>query len=208
MIINTSASQHLSLWQSLGQYSCQMGEWSLIQDIINIIFIICRYCNNRVVIFDKFGNHLRDIRGEWNVVHSIVLDEEEDMLCVADREGKKVECFNAGLKSPRFLGRSMNIIPNLGRVYAIAGREGRLVAVNGKEFLKSAQVRLYVDLFVHISDYFQGVTIDIDNNNQIVDTWGDTLDNPHDIALDRAGGAVYVAEIGPNRIRKFVKSGF
>ena len=143
------------------------------------------------------------------MVHSIVLDEEEDMLCVADREGKKVECFNAGLRSPKFLGRSMNIIPNLGRVYAIAGRgEGKLVAVNGKEFLKSAQVRFQTDLFVHTSDYFQGVTIDIDNNNQIVDTWGDTLDNPHDIALDRVGGAVYVAEIGPNRIRKFVKNWF
>ena len=61
------------------------------------------------------------------MVHSLVLDEEEDMLCVADREGKKVECLNAGLKFPKFLGRSMNIISNLGRVYAIAGREGRLV---------------------------------------------------------------------------------
>ena len=138
MMINTSANQHLWQWLRLGQYSCQMGEWSLLQGIFNFILIFFRYCNNRVVIFDKFGNHLRDIRGEWNVVHSLVLDEEEDMLCVADREGKKVECLNAGLKSPKFLGRSMNIISNLGRVYAIAGKEGRLVALNGQ---KSPQVR-------------------------------------------------------------------
>lgn len=50
---------------------------------------------------------------------------------------------------------------------------------------------------------FQGVTIDLGSDNAIIDTWGHELINPHDVALSHAGDAVYVAEIGPNRLRKF-----
>ena len=49
----------------------------------------------------------------------------------------------------------------------------------------------------------QGVTIDLTNENAIMDTWGRDLVNPHDVALSHAGDAVYVAEIGPNKLRKF-----
>ena len=49
----------------------------------------------------------------------------------------------------------------------------------------------------------QGVTIDLTNDNAIMDTWGHDLVNPHDVALSHAGDAVYVAEIGPNKLRKF-----
>jgi len=154
------------------------------------IFVADGYCNNRVAVFDKFGNHVRDIRGNWNVVHSIELYEKEDMLCIADREGQQVECLSAGIRSPKFLGQSLSSISNLGRVYAIAGRGDTLIAVNGQGFFKNPQ----------------GVSVDINNNNQIFDTWGDGLKNPHDVALDRLGDAVYVVEIGPNTIRKFEKS--
>ena len=49
----------------------------------------------------------------------------------------------------------------------------------------------------------QGVTIDLTNDNAIMDKWGHDLVNPHDVALSHAGDAVYVAEIGPNKLRKF-----
>ena len=49
----------------------------------------------------------------------------------------------------------------------------------------------------------QGVTVDLSNDNQVVDTWGEDLVNPHDVAVARAGDAVYVVEIGPNAVRKF-----
>ena len=68
------------------------------------------------------------------------------------------------------------------------------------------QVLMKFQLF-NYHKMLQGVSIDIDNDNQITDTWGDTLANPHDIALDRVDDAVYVVEIGPNRVRKFVKNG-
>ena len=51
--------------------------------------------------------------------------------------------------------------------------------------------------------HFQGATLDLANDNQLVDTWGDELINPHDVAISSAGDAVYVVEIGPNAVRKF-----
>ena len=45
--------------------------------------------------------------------------------------------------------------------------------------------------------------MDLSNDNQVVDTWGEDLVNPHDVAVARAGDAVYVVEIGPNAVRKF-----
>jgi len=153
------------------------------------IFIADGYCNNRVAVYDKDGKHMHDIRGNWIVVHSIVLHEKQDIICIANREGKKVECLGAGLKSPQFLGQTSSIISDLGRVYAIAGRGTALVAVNGQGSYYDPPIR--------------GATLDLENDNQLVDTWGEELVNPHDVAVSKAGDAVYVVEIGPNAVRKF-----
>lgn len=153
------------------------------------IFVADGYCNNRVAVYDATGKHMHDIQGNWNVVHSIVLFEQEDIVCIANREGKKVECLGAGLHSPQFLGQSSSVVSDLGRVFAIAGRGTALLAVNGKGSYYDPPTR--------------GVTLDLANDNQLVDTWGDELVNPHDVAVARAGDAVYVVEVGPNAIRKF-----
>jgi len=153
------------------------------------VFVADGYCNSRVAVFDKTGKHLHDIKGKWSVVHSIVLFEQEDLLCVANREGATVECLGAGLHSPQFLGLVASTISGLGRVYAIAGRGAALLAVNGKGSYYDPPTR--------------GVTLDLENDNQVVDTWGDELVSPHDVAVARAGDAVYVVEIGPNAVRKF-----
>merc|ERR1711892_835400 len=139
--------------------------------------------------YDANGKHIHDIQGNWNVVHSVVLFEQEDIVCIANREGKSIECLGAGLHSPQFLGQSSSTIKDLGRVYAITGRGAALLAVNGKGSYYDPPTR--------------GVTLDLESENQLVDTWGDELVNPHDVAVARAGDAVYVVEIGPNAVRKF-----
>jgi len=154
-----------------------------------LIFVADGYCNSRVAVFSPTGKHLHDIKGDWSVVHSLALFEPEDVLCVADREGKKIDCVGAGLRFPQFLGQISSTIPGIGRVYGLAGRGSALLAVTGKGSVYDPSVR--------------GVTVDLAHENTIVDTWGQDLINPHDVALSRAGDAVYVAEIGPNTIRKF-----
>jgi len=154
-----------------------------------LVFVADGYCNNRVAVFDSKGNHLQDLTGKWNVVHSVTLFEQEDVLCVADREGKRVECLGAGIKSPQLFGEKVTVIPNLGRVFALASRGTALLAVNGRGSYFDPPVR--------------GVTVDLASDNQVVDTWGDELINPHDVAISRNGDSVYVVEIGPNAVRKF-----
>jgi peptidylamidoglycolate lyase len=76
---------------------------------------------------------------------------------------------------------------NLGRVFGIAGRGSALLAVTG------AGPRTQPD----------GLTLDLVERGKVVDTWGKDLKNPHAVVVSREGDTVYVAEIGPNRIRKF-----
>lgn len=157
------------------------------------VFVADGYCNNRVVVFDKNGKNLnRTITGDWWVVHSLALFEDEDVLCIANREGEKIECVKAGLHSPQLTGQRLAVLDRaslgapLGRMFAITGRGTALLAVNGQGKISP-----------------RGITIDMTREPQLVDTWGKELVNPHDVALSRGGEAVYVAEIGPNKIRKF-----
>lgn len=48
----------------------------------------------------------------------------------------------------------------------------------------------------------RGFTID-PRSEQIIDHWG-TFTNPHSIAFSPNGSAMYVSEIGPNKLWKFL----
>jgi len=151
------------------------------------VYIADGYCNKRVVVFDTKGRYLTEIHGDWNVVHSLALFQEEDTLCIADREGGRVDCVGAGLNHPQFLGSKIVEADNLGRVFGIAGRGSALLAVTGPGPKTKAD----------------GLTLDLVEMGKVVDTWGKDLINPHAVAVSREGDTVYVAEIGPNRLRKF-----
>jgi len=157
-----------------------------------MIFVADGYCNSRVAVFSPDGQHQHDIKGDWNVVHSLVLYEPEDVLCIADREGMKIDCVGAGLRLPQFRGEISTRVRDIGRVFGLTGRGTALlaVAVEGPfSWGRKATAK--------------GVTIDLSNESSILNTWGTELTSPHDVAITRAGDAVYVAEIGPNQIRKF-----
>lgn len=51
----------------------------------------------------------------------------------------------------------------------------------------------------------QGLTIDW-KTSQVVDTWTSkrSFISPHDIAVARDGQTIFISEIGPNRLTKFV----
>merc|ERR1712080_633408 len=142
-----------------------------------VVFVADGYCNSRVLVFDQDGNNLnRTITGDWWVVHSLALYEDEDVLCIAIREGEKIECVKAGLHSPQLTGQRLAVLDRaslgqpLGRMFAITGRGTALLAVNG---LGSISPR--------------GLTIDMGSAPRVVDTWGKQLVNPHDVALSRGG---------------------
>jgi len=155
-------------------------------------FVADGYCNSRVMKFNKDGKLLKIIKGNWQVPHSLALFEDTDVLCVADREGGRIECIHAGLQLQRHANRDdtgkrvvvydQSII---GRPYAIASKGTALLVLRG-------------------SPGARGLTIDTaaePGDNPVIDEWGksDGIVSPHDLAISQNGDTVYVAEVPLDR---------
>ncbi|XP_074650083.1 putative peptidyl-alpha-hydroxyglycine alpha-amidating lyase pgal-1 [Tubulanus polymorphus] len=170
-------------------------------------FVSDGYCNSRILKFDKDGKVLtkwgkdpddddNPKDNEFLIPHSLALIEQSDILCVADRENGRIQCFNAGLEDHTKTGEFLYSItdPRFGKVFAIEYDEnsGVLYAVNGRT----------KDI-----DQVSGFTIDLDSQ-QVIDEWtpqrnGQGFQQPHDVTTD--GRSVFVGEIGPNMLWKFNK---
>lgn len=156
-------------------------------------FVADGYCNSRIIKYNAAGRILRVIPQppeflSLQVPHGLTLLEHLDILCIADRENMRVVCPKAGLKSSKGEGTPAATIqePDLGRVFDVAAYGDFVYAVNGPT---SAMLPV------------QGFTID-PLTESIVDHWGEFV-NPHSIAFCPNGSAMYVTEIGPNKITKF-----
>ncbi|XP_063597230.1 peptidyl-alpha-hydroxyglycine alpha-amidating lyase 2-like [Penaeus indicus] len=97
----------------------------------------------------------------------------------------------AGLRHVDDFGEAFMTLqePNQGRVFDIATVNGVVVGVAGSEDEGAAT----------------GFTADL-SNGKLLDAWGPLVGfhNPHAVAVSRDGSAIYVSEIGPNRIWKFL----
>lgn len=157
------------------------------------IFVADGYCNNRILKFNAAGRILRVIPQppeflSLQVPHGLTLLEHLDLICIADRENMRVVCPRAGLKSSLDEGTPAATIqePDLGRVFDVAAYGNYVYAINGP----TSQI-------IPV----RGFTID-PMTEQIIDHWGG-FENPHTIAICPNGSAMYVGEIGPNRLTKF-----
>ncbi|XP_014676048.1 PREDICTED: peptidyl-alpha-hydroxyglycine alpha-amidating lyase 2-like, partial [Priapulus caudatus] len=156
-----------------------------------VFFVADGYCNSRLMKFAPDGMLMEILdQGEFDTPHSLALIEEEDLICVADREHHSIRCFSAGLYNPKDVGVEKQTIndPRLGRVYAIDYANGNLYAVNGPE----------ADSPAH------GFTIDV-STGEIKETWqpAEGFGSPHDVTASWTGTEVYVGDIGKNRPWKF-----
>lgn len=160
------------------------------------IFIADGYCNSRILKYNAAGDLLRVIPNppeflSLQVPHALALIEPMDRLCVADRENMRVVCPRAGLFSIQGKKEPALTIqqPDMGRVFGVASKGKLIYAVNGP-------TRNLLPV--------QGFTID-PQTESIIDHWApeEGFGNPHAIAVCPNGSALYVAEIGPNRIWKF-----
>ncbi|KAK2144884.1 hypothetical protein LSH36_722g01047 [Paralvinella palmiformis] len=159
------------------------------------IFVADGYCNSRIVKYSSDGK-LLNVFGQddmW-VPHSLALVEELDLICAADRENKRILCYNAGLNNDELLG-----YPN--RAYTDKDVMGRVFAIT---YSKTAP-----------SDDLPGTGFTIDlhtkdsSKNDIIAVWSPTeegFEMPHDLDVTPDGDNVYVGEIGPNKVWKFDKT--
>ncbi|XP_071514811.1 peptidyl-alpha-hydroxyglycine alpha-amidating lyase 2-like [Panulirus ornatus] len=159
------------------------------------------YCNARIIRFDADGSvrnqfgHQGESEGSsppaLYVPHGLALDEARDALCVADRENRRVLCLRAGLRHQQDFGEPVMTLqePSRGRVFDVDAVNGVLVGVAGSEEEGAAT----------------GFTADLDTGD-LLNTWAPAMGfhDPHSIAISKDATAVYVAEIGPNRLWRFV----
>merc|ERR1712117_467263 len=71
-----------------------------VSEATGTFFVADGYRNSRILKYNRDGKLLKIIKGEWNVAHSLALFEEEDVLCVSDRENAKIDTAS---QTPRVL---------------------------------------------------------------------------------------------------------
>eukprot|EP00731_Ephydatia_muelleri_P016753 Em0009g1177a len=157
-----------------------------------MFYVADGYCNSRVVRFTKDGvwdiawsDPVGEVPIPIRVAHSLVVLEEEKKLFLADRENGRILSYDTVTGE----GRVFSDAPVFrGAMFAIsfsANETWPMVAINGH------------------TDHNSGFTIN--KKGAVISTWGPDkgFSQPHAIAVAPMC-EVYVAEIGPNLLWKFL----
>uniref|UniRef100_A0A8R1HR21 peptidylamidoglycolate lyase n=1 Tax=Caenorhabditis japonica TaxID=281687 RepID=A0A8R1HR21_CAEJA len=157
------------------------------------IFVADGYCNSRVLKFDANGNLIAQINAafednqqpsEFVVPHSLSLIEDMDVICVADRENQRVQCFSTGLsEGDRHVPTGIPITSanDIGRVFAIREREHYLIGATGD------------------SEDVQAQMFSIDMQTGRTETFAKGLGESHALAI-ASDGVMYVSQLEPSRL--------
>ncbi|UJR26625.1 hypothetical protein I4U23_007943 [Adineta vaga] len=160
------------------------------------IYVADGYCNSRIVKFDSKGKFIKQYRmpvGEKQLLipHSLVLIESLQLICVADRENRRIVCFNTKTNE----GKVKFIIehPSIKTIYAITynSNKNHLYAVSGKNQMMEAVGYTF--------------STNLDSFGKLLSIWKpqEKFGEPHDLTLSVDGQALFVGEIRPNLIRLF-----
>ncbi len=183
------------------------------------IFVSDGYGNSRVAVFSSSGKFLREFgsfgsgRGEFNIPHSVTIDEGRRRVIVADRENGRAQVFDLG-------GRLISVWPLLAHLRQQTGRRiGKGGRFNKRPWLSYVSAVRYSPRLDHVvaivadevvlvtptgmlaGKYSQGPNAGVDIGQ---------FEFPHGIAIGNEIGvsmnsplAVYASEITNNRIQKF-----
>nr|CAD7393950.1 unnamed protein product [Timema cristinae] len=130
----------------------------------------------------------------FSIPHALALAEDKQLLCVADRENGRIQCFNChnGTFVMQVHSKELG-----GRIFSVAYapvQDGLLYLVNGPSLTSNK---------AHTSGY----VVDM-GTKKLVDQFTPNekeFSNPHDLAVSSDGNQVYVVELNPYKVWKFVK---
>ncbi|XP_055962576.1 peptidyl-glycine alpha-amidating monooxygenase isoform X9 [Sorex fumeus] len=165
------------------------------------VYVADGYCNSRIVQFSPYGKFVTQWGeassgshpepGQFYVPHSLALVAHLGLLCVADRENGRIQCFKTDTKE--FVREIKH--PSFGRnVFAISYIPGLLFAVNGKPYFGDHEP-------------VQGFVMNF-SSGEIVDVFKPLrkhFDMPHDIVASE-DGTVYVGDAHTNTVWKFTST--
>lgn len=198
-----------------------------VADTGDFIFVADGYCNSRIVMFSSQGKYLGEfgqspetsflsnkanLQPSFNIPHKITYAKEANMLCVADRENGRIQCFSfdpkhnsgsqedsTGLLLNGAIKLKFTIADPLfnGLLFSIDYspiRGGIIVAVSGKGFYNSNRPPIG---FVY--NVTTGLLI-----SRFAPPHGQTFGMAHDLAVtgDEAG-SLYVVDVSPVNLWRF-----
>lgn len=127
------------------------------------------------------------------VPHGLTLALDKGLVCVADRENGRVQCFHHSNGTFHSQYHSQLIGDRLFSVAYAPIKGGQLFVVNGPPL--NFNVRMEV----------KGFVVDMASGNVTGKFPGDAnYTNPHDVAVTEDGAEVYVVEYEPYRVHKLV----
>uniref|UniRef100_A0A1L8DTV6 peptidylamidoglycolate lyase n=2 Tax=Nyssomyia neivai TaxID=330878 RepID=A0A1L8DTV6_9DIPT len=179
-------------------------------------FVADGYCNARIIKFSAEGKRIltwgeNSFQGVAHKIappnflaipHSLTLALDKGLVCVADRENGRVQCFH----TTNGTFHSQYHSPIVGdRIYGVSYASidgGRLYVINGP-LLSIWPTQDNTQNYHEV----RGFVFDMSTGG-VVDKFGLSKDfnNPHDIVVSLDGAEVYVAEIGELRPRKFISN--
>ena len=160
-------------------------------------FVADGYCNSRIVRFSKTGEYLTEWSSEdermpfhFFVPHSLALHESQNLLCVADRENYRIQCFD--LNGNYLLQISS---AEFGPIYGVAfaaNNASVLYAINGY----NSRLDLQYDKKVFLLSVKTGNVLGTINLNQDAQT-------PHDLVLSDDASEIYIGNLNPPTLFKY-----
>jgi hypothetical protein len=176
---------------------CQPADIAVLKN--GDFFVADGYCNSRIMKYNRRGEFL----SEWSsdddkmprhffLPHSLALHEAQNLLCVADRENYRVQCFDL---NGNFIHESN--MAEQGPVYgvAFAARNASILyAVNG---LNSRTKTQQYDKKIFLLSVRTGNLIGAIDLVRGVKT-------PHDIAVSDDAAEIYIANLNPPQVFKYV----
>jgi hypothetical protein len=177
------------------RHFCQPADVAVLKN--GDFFVADGYCNSRIARFNRQGVFV----SEWSskhagmpshflIPHSLALHESNNLICVADRENYRVQCFDLN-------GNQIHDVssPQFGPLYSVgfaASNGSVLYASNGYNSRSDTQLDKKIFL---ISMKTGNVFGSIDLLNEIK--------TPHDLVINNEATEFYIADLNPPFVYKY-----
>jgi DNA-binding beta-propeller fold protein YncE len=178
------------------KHFCQPADVAVLKS--GEFFVADGYCNSRIVKFSKTGEYLTEWSSEdekmpahFFLPHSLALNEAKNLLCVADRENYRVQCFDL---NGNFLQQALT--NDYGPIYSVAfaaTNASILYAVNGFSSRVDTQYDKKIFLLSTLTGNVMG------SINLLPD-----IRTPHDLALSDDASEIYIANLNPPAVFKYL----
>ncbi|XP_052873865.1 peptidyl-alpha-hydroxyglycine alpha-amidating lyase 1 [Anopheles cruzii] len=176
-------------------------------------FVADGYCNGRIVKYTPDGTPILSwgrnsfvLTRQFNlpdgpvpesyfaIPHALTLVPDRALLCVADREQGRVQCFHTANGTFHSQFSDSEIGTRLFSVKYVAQDGGLLYIINGPQFTLDRRPIIGTILAMgsgRLVGHFRP------------DNMGHAFSNPHELAVTDDGAEVYVAELDPQLVHKF-----